>query len=366
MFPFKETLSNFELGVGFALFILFVYLSAIMLGFATTNHFVVHEKTVVITGGSEGMGKSVAIDLSRKGAHVVIVSRTVEKLESALEEIKAAAFNSTSQRFHYISADLRDADEADRVLTEVTAWNNGIPPDVVWCCAGQSLPGYFINTPTQTLRDQMDTIYWTAAFTAHATLRKWLVPIAPGQNTKPRRRHLIFTASAAVFVPLTGYAPYTPAKAAMRALSDTLVQEVEVYNGSRSNPRNVAPAADVKVHIIYPMGILSPGFTYEQQVKPELTKLLEEADKPQTPEEVARVAIKGLERGEYMITTMLTATLMKASAMGASPRNYCLRDTITSWISSLAFLYVIPDLTSKAWKWGRRYGVPEKNERYRS
>ncbi|WEW55814.1 3-dehydrosphinganine reductase [Emydomyces testavorans] len=336
-----------------------------MLGFTSINNFVVQDRTVVITGGSEGMGRSVALELSRKGANVVIVSRSVAKLESAIKCVKLAAFNSRKQRFHYISADLRYADEADRVLTEVTAWNNGIPPDVVWCCAGQSLPGYFINTSPQDLRDQMDTVYWTAAFTAHATLRRWLAPTSAGQNPETsRRRHLIFTCSAGVFVPITGYAPYTPAKAAMRALSDTLVQEVEVYNGARTNPRNVAPPADVKVHIVYPMGILSPGFTNEQKIKPELTKLLEEADKPQTPEQVARMAIKGLEKGEYMITTVLTGTLMKAGAMGASPRNYSLLDTVTSWVSSLAFLYVIPDLTSKARNWGRKHGVPGEDERF--
>lgn len=34
------------------------------------------------------MGKSVAIELAQKGANIVIVSRTVEKLQSALEDIK--------------------------------------------------------------------------------------------------------------------------------------------------------------------------------------------------------------------------------------------------------------------------------------
>jgi 3-dehydrosphinganine reductase len=149
----------------------------------------------------------------------------------------------------------------------------------------------------------------------------------------------------------------------MRALSDTLTQEVEVYNGSRRNQKNVAPAADVKIHCIFPMGILTPGFANEQKIKPELTKILEEDDKPQLPEEVAAISIKALERGEYMITTMLLGTLMKASAMGASPRNSILRDTIASWVSSLAFLHVIPDLSRKAWRWGRVHGVPRAGER---
>ena len=44
-------------------------------------------QTVLLTGGSEGMGKSVAIELAKKGANIIIVARNVEKLESAIKEI---------------------------------------------------------------------------------------------------------------------------------------------------------------------------------------------------------------------------------------------------------------------------------------
>lgn len=209
----------------------------------------------------------------------------------------------------------------------------------------------------------MDTIYWTAAYTAHATLRKWLVPVPPGQNsandTPSSRRHLIFTCSTLAFVPVAGYAPYSPAKAAIRSLSDTLCQEIEMYNGARRNQKNAAPAADVKIHTVFPMGILSPGFENEEKLKPELTKLLEEADKPQKPEEVARIAIKALERGEYLITTMFVGHMMKGTALGPSPRNSLILDTLLSWASSLVFLHVIPDLSKKAWNWGKTRGLPK-------
>ncbi|KAM5432438.1 3-dehydrosphinganine reductase [Microsporum ferrugineum] len=333
-----------------------------MFGFGGKNQFQVDGQTVLITGGSEGMGRSVAIELAKKRANIVIVSRTVSKLEAALKDIKAAALYPEKQRFHYVSADLKDYEGTERVLENVSKWNGDQPPDIVWCCAGMSLPGFFVTTPPETLKSQMDTIYWTAAFTAHSTLNRWLSPVAPSsRNAKTSPRHIIFTSSAAVFVPLAGYGPYSPAKAAMRALADTLVQEIEVYNGSRKNMQQPAPAADVKVHIVYPMGILSPGFAHEQTIKPDLTKLLEEADKPQTPEEVAKISIKGLERGEYMITTLFIATLMKAATMGASPRNNIIMDTLISMVSAIAFLFVIPDLTRKAWNWGRTHGVPRRD-----
>ncbi|OJJ49747.1 hypothetical protein ASPZODRAFT_128266 [Penicilliopsis zonata CBS 506.65] len=329
-----------------------------MFGFGSRNEFHVDGKTVLITGGSEGMGREAAVQLAGKGANVVIVARTVKKLENALEVIKAAAASPEKQRFHYISADLTNPTECERILDEVTQWNNGVAPDVVWCCAGFSHPGLFVDTGIQTLRDQMDTIYWTAAYTAHATLRKWLAPVTQDGQSKSSRRHLIFTSSTLAFFPIAGYGPYSPAKAAIRSLADTLSQEIEMYNGARSNKANAtAPYADVKIHAVFPMGILTGGYENEQKSKPKLTQKLEEADKPQTPEEVARISIQALERGEYLITTMLVGHLMKGTALGPSPKNNVIVDTLLGWLSSLVFLYVIPDLRKITWNWGKKNGV---------
>ncbi|KAL4742923.1 3-ketodihydrosphingosine reductase tsc10 [Aspergillus similis] len=348
------------LGISAVFGALFFYTLVKMFGFlGRENQFVVEGRTVVITGGSEGMGKAVACQLAQKGANVVIVARTPQKLEEAIEAIKGSATNVSKQRFHHISADLTKPEECERIISEVTEWNDGMPPDIVWCCAGYCTPGYFVETSVQTLKDQMDTVYWTAANTAHAILRKWLVPINPSYQRPLPRRHLIFTCSTLAFVPIAGYAPYSPAKAAMRALSDTLCQEIEVYNGSRaSKERARATPADVKIHTVFPMGILSPGFDNEQQIKPALTKQIESADKPQTPKEVARIAIEAIERGEYLITTMFVGDVMKGAALGPSPRNSWLRDTCTGWLSNLLFLGVVPDLRKQAFNWGAKNGVP--------
>ncbi|KAL1996736.1 hypothetical protein VTN49DRAFT_7601 [Thermomyces lanuginosus] len=325
-----------------------------LFGFGS-NQFPVNGKTVLITGGSEGMGRSAAIQLAKKGANVVIVSRSREKLAAAIADIEAAAVNPDKQRFHYISADLTNASDAERIIEETTQWNNGVPPDVVWCCAGFCQPGFFIDLPIQTHRDQMDTVYWTAAYTAHATLKRWLAPVSPGSSsTASTPRHMIFTASILSFWPLAGYGPYAPAKAAMRGLADVLVQEIEMYNGARRNKQNPAPAADVRIHIVFPMGILSPGYENEQKLKPELTKILEGADEPQTPDKVAEVAIKGLERGDYQIVTAPLAHLVRGSALGPSPRNNFLFDTVAAWLANLVALFAIPDLSGKAFKYGKK------------
>ncbi|KAJ5166789.1 uncharacterized protein N7482_005570 [Penicillium canariense] len=329
-----------------------------MFGFGYKNEFPVEGRTVLITGGSDGMGRALAVQLAGKGAHVVVVARTISKLQSTVDELKHKALNSMKQRFSYISADLTDAAECDRVVAEVTSWNDGSAPDIVFCCAGFCHPGFFVDVPLSVQRQQMDTVYWTAANMAHATLRNWLAPVPPSGQMKNPRRHLIFTCSTLAFTPIAGYGPYSPAKAAIRSLSDTLSQEIEMYNGAYTQRhRNPAPAADVKIHTVFPMGILSPGFDNEQKIKPELTKMLEESDKPQTPEEVAQITLSALERGEYLITTMFVGHIMKGSALGPSPRNAIVRDTLLSWLSNLVFLQVIPDLRNKAFNWGKANGL---------
>jgi 3-dehydrosphinganine reductase len=324
---------------------------------------------------------SVATQLAQKGANVVIVSRSPQKLEAAIASIKvrtssmsrrivlysnitqAAAVDPSKQRFHYISADLTNADSADRILNETTTWNNGAAPDVVWCCAGYCHPGLFIDVPIQTLRDQMDTVYWTSAYTAHATLRRWLVPVSQDGKAKEQPpRHLIFTSSAAAFFTVSGYSPYSPPKAAMRNLSDVLVQEIEMYNGARRNKDANAPATDVKIHIVFPMGMTSPGFENEQKLKPELTHIMEEADKPQLPEEVATIAIKGLERGDFQVITNTVGQIMRTTALGSSPRNNILIDTASTWLSSIVSLFIIPDLAKKAFNYGKQKGITSAKE----
>ncbi|BAT57939.1 3-oxoacyl-[acyl-carrier-protein] reductase FabG [Variibacter gotjawalensis] len=59
-------------------------------------------KTAVVTGGSEGIGKAIAMTLAKEGVDVAICARRKEPLEaSALEIVKA-----TGRKIHAITADL--------------------------------------------------------------------------------------------------------------------------------------------------------------------------------------------------------------------------------------------------------------------
>jgi 3-dehydrosphinganine reductase len=201
---------------------------ALMLSFFNRkNQFEVRSRTVIVTGGSQGLGLSLAKQLAIKGANVVIVAQNVSKLEAAHKEIEALA--SKSQRFLNLSFDLRSPDSADQIVDRVTKWNDGQPPDVLINCAGYCEPGFFASSSIEQHRTQMDTVYWTCAYMAHAILRTWTTP----SKKIDRTRHVIFVSSVLALFPVAGYAAYNPPKAAMRSLADTLNQEVAVYNGAR-------------------------------------------------------------------------------------------------------------------------------------
>lgn len=283
-----------------------------------------------------------------------------------------AAKSPVKQRFNAISADVTKPEENARIIAEATAWNHGNPPDVVWQIAGASHPDLFMNTSMETQHAQMDLNYWAAAYLAQATMKAWLTPYSANSNSsransnaKPTRR-FIMTSSVAALMGLAGYTPYSPAKAAMRSLADTLRSELNIYNGSRRSKdesvRSQAPECDINVHLVFPATIKSPGLVTENLTKHAVTHILEKGDPQQTEEEVAAASIRGLEKGDYLVTTQLIAHAMKAGMLGGSPRNNIVVDTLFSWLVAIIMLFVGPDMESKVFEYGKKYGAKSVEE----
>lgn len=140
----------------------------------------------------------------------------------------------------------------------------------------------------------------------------YLLLLPPPKDPAPR--HLIFTASFLAFYPIAGYAPYNPSKAALRSMSDTLSQEMHLHAGSHPN------RPPIKVHTVFPAAILTESYEAENRIKTDLTKMLEEVDDGQTPAEVARAAIRGLETGHEIINTDIMTRFFSCAMLGTSVR----------------------------------------------
>ncbi len=72
-------------------------------------------KVCLITGGTNGIGKSTAHGLARMGATVVIVGRNAQKTSQVVEEIRAASGNNTVDS---LLADLSSRQEVRRLANE--------------------------------------------------------------------------------------------------------------------------------------------------------------------------------------------------------------------------------------------------------
>ena len=78
-------------------------------------------RTVLITGASDGIGKQVALDAAAAGAHVLLVSRTREKLEAVQAEIEEAGGTAFVH-----PCDLSDMDDIVRMAEEVLEEHDGV------------------------------------------------------------------------------------------------------------------------------------------------------------------------------------------------------------------------------------------------
>src|SRR5216683_7486353 len=105
--------------------------------------------TALITGGTSGIGRSVANKLAALGIHVIVVGRNAERGQKTVAEIRAAG-----GKADFISSNLRDALSAREVARRAVEVGNG-PIDILINNAG-----IFPFGPThETTEDVFDSVY---------------------------------------------------------------------------------------------------------------------------------------------------------------------------------------------------------------
>ncbi len=77
---------------------------------------VVENKNIVITGGSSGIGKRTALLLSKCGAHVILIARTLENLEKVRQEIEL-----NNGKASIYPCDLTNIDEIGKISAQILA-----------------------------------------------------------------------------------------------------------------------------------------------------------------------------------------------------------------------------------------------------
>ena len=89
-------------------------------------------QVVLITGASSGIGAGLSHRLARAGATVLLVARSLEKLQDTVDDIRA-----DGGRAHAYRCDLADLDSCDRLCEQVLAEHGGV--DILVNNAGRSI-----------------------------------------------------------------------------------------------------------------------------------------------------------------------------------------------------------------------------------
>ncbi|PCH41091.1 oxidoreductase [Wolfiporia cocos MD-104 SS10] len=266
-----------------------------------------------ITGGSSGLGLSLAILLTKRGADVSIVARNEERLQKALEALEAVRQTPNQLLKTYSFAVDTEAGAASALEAACQA-HGGTSPDALFLCAGKSRPGFFVEQDEASLRKALDETYYAQASSALAAAKRM---VRRGEKGK-----IVFVNSVLGYFSIVGYSTYSSGKFALRGLAEALHSEFTLYG--------------IDVHICFPGTIYTPGYEEENRIKPKVTLKIEESDSGATPEVVAEGLLCGVQNGDFHITYDFIGNVFRASTAGSTPRNNMLLDCLYGLIGFIA------------------------------
>ncbi len=161
-----------------------------------------------ITGASSGIGASLAIALTMKGAYVIISARNQE----ALEKVRASCAH--PEKVRILSFDMEDADHLPEFAMK--AWNtfNGI--DYVFLNAGFAVRDWLMNIELRLIRQVMEVNFFSAVI-----ITKTLLPVM----VERQHGHFAVTSSLSGKYGIPKLSAYASSKHALHGFFESLRAE---------------------------------------------------------------------------------------------------------------------------------------------
>ena len=169
------------------------------------NPFTLQNKTILITGASSGIGRTVAVECSKMGANLIISGRDNERLKETLSLLKS------NDNHRVIVADLSMPDNLDELIEKLPELDG-----VVNCAAIlKKLPLKFINK--HAWKETMDINFFAPAFLIHGLFKK---------NKLKLSSSIVFISSIASSVASYGNISYMASKGAINSMSRGIALEL--------------------------------------------------------------------------------------------------------------------------------------------
>uniref|UniRef100_A0A0K0E1R6 3-dehydrosphinganine reductase n=1 Tax=Strongyloides stercoralis TaxID=6248 RepID=A0A0K0E1R6_STRER len=270
------------------------------------------KKHVLITGGSKGIGKQIAIESIKKGANVSIVARDEVSLKSTCDELNklSSDLNNGTKAF-WFSVDMSSDFKTIENVIRNAEMKLG-PVDILINNAGVSTQQAFEDLPIESFDKQMKVNYLSGVYSTRAVIK---------EMKKRKSGHIVFVSSAAGQCAIWGYSAYSPSKFAIRGFADALSMEVLPYG--------------IGVTVLYPPNTNTEGFAEELKTMPEEVKIISDSAGIFEPSYVAKKLIKGIENGDYNVNIGLDGWMLGNLAAGASPEKSIIAATTQIFLNGL-------------------------------
>ena len=167
-------------------------------------------KRVLVTGGSRGIGKEIAIRFAQEGANLVLVARDKDQLRKTAGQI-SSEFGVDVQS---VAQDLTEDDAPSRIFDKVTADIGEI--FALANNAGASRFGSFVK-----MKPEIDLSLIKLNVIAPEFLTKLFLP----QMIERRDGGILFTSSTAAFFPGPKLAVYHATKAFVQSFAESLYEK---------------------------------------------------------------------------------------------------------------------------------------------
>ena len=172
-------------------------------------------RVAVITGGSKGLGRAIAIRMAESGADVALLARDPAALEAARQDVLKTA----KGRVHVVSCDVKKAEDIARAYDDVMATFGRV--DIVVNNAGTSQTGAFASVTDEVWQGDLDLKLFAAI-----RLTRWVWP----QMLERRWGRVINVLNIGAKAPKAASAPTSVSRAAGMALTKVLAGEGAPHN----------------------------------------------------------------------------------------------------------------------------------------
>ncbi|MBN1635601.1 MAG: SDR family oxidoreductase [Deltaproteobacteria bacterium] len=231
-------------------------------------------KTVLITGGSSGIGLAAAKMFSSLGANLAIFGRDKKKLRQALKQIEAKRILD-GQKFACFQLDVAVNEDVKKTMEQVVSDFGA--PSILINSAGMGGSFYFENVSYETF-DQ------TVKINLYGT-RNTIAALLP--SMKMQGGHIVNISSLGGLIGSFGYSAYSASKFGVVGFSECLRSELKRYN--------------IIVSVLCPADVDTPMLAESQQASPPETRALSKSAGLMQPEEVAQTLLKGMQKGHSLI-----------------------------------------------------------------